>query len=459
MAFSDELSGKLAELRRAATDAYDEWLRARWTNDLKISDDGTRVVEDQGVVYDAEGAINEEQELYDQFLADVDTLVERFTKYSPLDLEALFDVGSRLSRGDISTLGGHWGADPYSGERPRKIVDRIYYAAGIALQISEPDDMRSEGFWRGPAADAFNDHFLDRLGKFAAKQIFCGVYLANVVRIFRNATRRTQNDVKAIADACIAALRNEGGSLSEDLSDASLFLDLIAFVLPGPLDTFADVGSIALGQAADAAEENEEPPEWSVDGSGSLDPWVAINSTAEVLTSLEERLAREDDRLQDDLDQDVSDYFYSASFETRPDEPEPPDRVEGQFLEATVETVYEYGAYYLPAAAAQYDEAQQLLEECVIPDWFGELVYPRSRTEFIVARNGLRPALVWTSDYLTDAGEALVTISNEYVFQDADIAADFERLKEELPPPPSADYSYEPTYPQRPPRQELPNAG
>lgn len=456
MAFSDELSTKLDELRRAALDAYDEFITTRTTNDLTINDERTRVVEDQGVATDRAETISSWQEAFDQFKEDLQTLLDRFAKYEVLDRPALSRVISKLCRRDVSALGGDWEADPYSGERPSKLVDRIHYAAGIVLQLSEPDDQRSEGFWHGPAADSFNDNFLDPFGQYAARQIFCGNYLANVVRVFRNATRRTEDDLKAIANASIAAFRHEGGSLSEDLSTGSLFLDLAAFVLPEPLGTLADVGSIALGQAADAASANEDPPEWSIEGSGSLDPYIALESTMEVLTQLEERLAREDDRLQADLDQDVSDFFYSSRFDTRPDEPAPPDKVDGEFLEVNVETVYEYGAYYLPTAAAHFDEAQAQLHECVIPEWFGELIFPRSKSEFTMARNGLRPSLVWTRDYLTDSGEALVTISNEYVFRDAEIAAAFERFKAELPPPPDVG---QPEYPQRPPRDELPNPG
>jgi hypothetical protein len=456
MAYGDELNEKLAELRRAALDAYDEWITTRTMNDLTINDERTRVVEDQGVVYNREETINTEQEAFDQFREDLQTLLDRFAKYESLDQVALSTAISKLCRRDVSELGGHWGADPYSGERPSKVADRIYYAGGIVLQLSEPDDLRATGLWHGPAADSFNDNFLDPFGEFAARQIFCTNYLANVVRVFRNATRRTQNDVKAIANASISAFRHEGGSLSEDLSDASLMADLAAFVLPEPLDTLADVGSIALGQAADAADENVDPPEWSVEGSGNLDPYEALESTMGVLTRLEERLARDDDRIHEDLDQDVTDFFYSMRFETRPQEPAPPSRFEGEFLEVNIAEVYEYGAYYLPTAAAHFDEAQRQLHECVIPEWFGELMYPRSQSEFTMARNGLRPALVWTSDYLTDAGDALVTICNEYVIRDAEIAASFEQFKADLPPP--ADVSA-PQHPQRPPRDELPNPG
>lgn len=434
MSFGDSLGGRVAEIRQAAVDSYARWLRTRSMSDITLNDDRTTV---EGYGLPAK-IIEEEQAAFNGFLTEVGELEQRFAKYYPLNAADLYGLRCRLSRSDTTALGENWaGGVPRNTEQwPINVVDRVDYAASIVLMMAEPPDMRAPATWRGTAADAFNDGFLVPFREFAARQIFCGVYLANVAKIFFNATVDTQRNLKAIADSCIAALRDDGGgSPAETLSSASLFADLLGFVLPSPLDDLADAGSIALGAAASAVGE-EEPREWHVEG--SFQPWEVIASTMGVLTKLERELADQDDLVYDALNRDVSDYFYSMDFETRPEEPDPPDRVDEELV-VNIEPIYEYGARYLPTAAAQYAGARLQLEECTIPEWFGRLLLPRSEMEFYSARNGLRPALVWTCDYLTEAGAALVCISNEYQWTDLDTAAEFEQFKAALPPPQAAD--------------------
>jgi hypothetical protein len=434
MSFGDSLSSRVAEIRQAALDSYARWLRTRSSNDLTLDEARTTVA---GYGLPAE-IIEEEQTEFERFVSTVGELEQRFAKYYSLNAAELYEVRCRLSGTDTTALGERWaGAQPrYTEQWPVNMVDRVDYAASIVLMLAEPPDMRAQGTWRGAGADSFNDHFLVPFREFAARQVFCGVYLANVAKIFFNSVVCTQRALKSIADSCVAAFRDDGpASPVEALSGASLVADLLGFVLPSPLDDLAGVGAIALDTAASAIEE-EEPPEWYVEP--SLRPWEVVESTAGLLTSLERKLTDQDDRVYHALTRDVSDYFYSMDFETQPNEPDPPDRVD-EGLVVNIEAIYEYGARYLPNAAAQYASARCQLEECSIPDWFGELLFPRSQMEFHSARSGLRPALVWTHDYLAEAGTALVTICNEYHWTDLDNAAEFERFKAELPAPQPVD--------------------
>lgn len=434
MPFSDSLADKLAELREAALVHFEAYELSGISGHLgHVSDDGTRVIVTMPGLTDDEGVL---QGRLDQLLSDLGVLETRVNRYAELDSADLERLRGSLCPGEATSLGlGDWGVSsgsPASTSRsPNYPVQRLDYAAHLVTEAADPHN----AIWKGRAAEAFNRNFLRRFEAVADQQVFCGVYLADVLQVFYNATEATAQDVLAIIDAGIQAFTGEGSDgIAAALSLTSLLTTLIGF-FPGASVPAGGV-SVVLWGLSQGVEE-PPPPEWHVDVASNYTPEI-IWSIHDELIRLEERLVELDDELFNALDQDFDHFFDPSRTRLRDagpdpeDQIDPPDRI-AELVDADVEAIYLMGWYTFPMAADHYRKAAEKVDECNVPNWFRTLVLPRSKFRFEFGRLSLGTSLDLTEDQLEGAGDALVDVADAYDWEDAAAAAKFERYKDGIP--------------------------
>jgi hypothetical protein len=454
--FQDELSNKVSEIRRRALDEYDRWLRqnlAEITTEsgtafysLSLNEARTAVVVPPAVRQDAERYITE----FETYLSDLDRLEERFQRYAELSASSLDDVRGLLSPLGETALGdllGQWG-QPGSIPGGSSATGKIAHAtSSIVTPMSDPDtdtvdvEVYGAGIWGGAAARSFNDNFLSPFSEYSARQVFCLIYLADVVQMVRNTAKDTQDDLLTIADECILALKGEGrgGPPVSALTVLSVLANVASLVAPGGWGRVLSVGSMAL-DVASRFHHLEDPPEWGIP---SLGFWHhhAIHPAHDHLTTMEQRLTELDDQIGGAILEDAASTFYSPSFRLKSERPDPPNAitpsVEGpvdppdDMFVADIRAVYLYGHVTFPEAADEYGAAAGKLDRCELPQWVN-VILSRSAGEFALARACVLPALGATQDHLIHAGTELVAICNDYEWQDEANAATFEQFKGDL---------------------------
>jgi len=433
MSFRREFADKVAEIRRQALDHFQDFGLVRPGSRESIahlSGDNTRVAPD---VEMDQVSLERLQSRLDRILSDLDMFEIRVEQYRDLDREDLRDLRRKLCRRDISHLGGgNWGVSmgpaPDTIERPDNVTDRINIAAyRYVVPAADPPSMQAQPLWEGAAAEAFNSGFLLPFQNVAAWQIFAGVYLGNVLQILENVVKGVQDDLLAIADAVINAFNDDvDHPLGASLSDGALFTDLIGFVLPEPLGTLTDVGSVSLDLLSRQVTD-PDPPEWIVQWNLFTEDIIADGFS--LLDQLEERILAKDQALGAAIDADSASWDFRMVGAT----PDPPDRID-QVLVADILSIYEIGKRVLPSAADLYQEAALKVHLCDLPDWFNR-PFTICWSYYESARQALHAGLNQSTEHLLNAGQALVDICNGYEFQDAATAAEFESFKEALPPP------------------------
>jgi hypothetical protein len=462
--FQEELSNKVSEIRRLALDEYDRWLRQnpaevtteRGTgfhplslNEARTAIEVPPMLAPRDVAYYTNS--------FQAFLSDLDRLEERFQRYFDLAAGSLDDLRDLLAPlqetvlSDLFGQGRQLGAVP----DPGSVTGRITHATNsVVLPMADPDvdevDVYTSGIWGGAAARSFNENFLVPFSAYCGRQAFCAVYLADVVQMVRNTAKDTQDDLLAIADACIAALKGEVNvNMGAALSAGSLLTSVVGLFVPPPWDRVLGFASLAL-DVGSRFQHLDDPPEWEIN-SASLWHYDAIYPAHEHLTTLEQRLAELDDTLGGAISEDAANTFYSPTFRLKSDRPDPPDAIvpsveapsqppDDMFV-ADIQAVYLYGRVTFPEAADEYGAAADKLDRCELPQWVN-VILPRSCVEFAMSRACLTPALQTTQENLSYAGATLVTICNEYEWQDAANAAAFQQFAEELEAPRPPIYEY-----------------
>jgi hypothetical protein len=245
--------------------------------------------------------------------------------------------------------------------------------------------------WKGEAAKGFKEGFLIPFKEAAARQIRCGVYLANAI--------------------------------------------LISFVLPSPLDDLAGGYAIVLDKVGGGS--GAQPTEWEV----LFSPWTPdmVTQTSALLATLEERIAQQDSDLRRAISNDSDTYFVASEFDLRGPTPNPPGSLDSDMV-ADIGGIYEIGARYLPSAADQFGSAAYDVSQIRLPAWFTSRMYPRAAAEFEYTLDGLVDGVRAAKGNLLEAGAKLVEICNLYADRDAATATLFEAIKEAVPPPDEAVY-------------------
>jgi hypothetical protein len=426
----------------------------------------------------------------DQNVVDlVDELAARFEGYSDLtDFLDLTLVVGRLG-GKLETLSA----------APTTVYDRIRFANAhwvtpVRDLIDEKDwhgeeyerDWSSHAYhgndaaardltgglsgnvWRGTAADVFHDWFIVPFHKAALQQMACAKILSLAAEVYRDGVSRMQNDILAIADACIGTLKgvvhaegdnsfinirfdfNDSSGTSGSLSIVSIGTGIVALFVPEVAVVLGvvSIGAGIVSHLAATAEEARSAVEWHVEGTATA---AILNSTWDALNRFEQSVYDRDTELADGLrsDLDNNEAFASPALEV-----EQPDITSDSFgqlrsMESslTIESIvdlYRAGFVNLPAAAEEYDYAATNLGDSQVPLWLRRY-FPVSTWSFEEARGRLSGIVRRTRDKLAGAGEALVETASEYELTD-DQSAEVLREFEEIAPAPPADRA-PPVYP------------
>ncbi|WP_173061924.1 hypothetical protein [Phytohabitans houttuyneae] len=465
--FREDLAGKVAEIRRRALDRYDAWLQdqsAPILADGTVGDSPMRLDEGRTEVVGPPGVSPEHLAIANTdlqgFLADLEQLERRFDRYDDLDPHELEVTQRRLSpysETELAELTGGWGQDDTTPSTIN-IMGKIRYATNsVVLPMSDPEvdvpgvdrEKVKAPVWAGSAARAFNREFLLPFHEYAARQGFCVVYLASVNQLLHEFTVAAQEDVLAIADACLSALDGEGispATAAVAVSRVSLAINLAGIFMspvPGAIATGTTIALDAWANSLDKAE----PPDWRVEA--GIWKYDAIYSAFNELNRLDDLLDQNDQNVADVIATDADIYFYSSAFALKAERPDPPDaivdskeapaNVGDDVFVADIETVYSYGKVVMPLAADEYLQASQLLGRCDLPPWVNAFM-PNCRTEYALARSSLAAALDGTRLHLDHVSGQLVRICDEYTWVDEDNAAAFRAYKDDLRPeaqPPS----------------------
>jgi hypothetical protein len=435
MSFRQQFADKIAEVRIQALDHFQKQGLVRpGTRETiaHLSGDNTRVIAD----IDLDPVSMERlQGRLDQIHSDLDMFEIRLEEYKELDPDDLRYLREKICRPDVSHLGtGDWGVTmgpaPEAASRPATVTDRID-AAAYAYVIPAADPRDSALLWEGAAAESFNTGFLLPFETVARRQLYAGVYLANVLQIFENMTTAVQKDLLAILDAVIDALNDnvENWNRGTHLSNGALFGSIVSLALPEPFDTMADaVDVVSIGMDIASRQIGDlEPPEWVV--SWSLFTEEILAGGFSELNRLEEAIREDDQILGDAIGTDSANW----DFRMVSGPPNPPDRLYEELV-ADIEDIYEVGRRTLPSAASLYEEAAFKVDRCDLPAWFNR-PFTVSWSHYEAARMAYHGGLGQTGEHLLSAGATLVRICDAYDFQDTQNAAEFEAFKDALPPP------------------------
>jgi hypothetical protein len=437
MSLEDELEPKVNEISRLALERYAELLRG---TGFKLDGNGSIVVNpDEPSFRDDPPKIHKQREdvwrenwrVFNDLLNEVLYRFRAFYRLDPLDFTTM-----------LSRLGGtRRGVAPADG-RPTSVHDRLTHADD--QWVSRVEGMIKEGHWDGPAADTFDDDFLQHFHRAVEQQKAYVRELGLVAQSYHDAAAAAGKDLGRIADACIARLkgRHDDSEWITDLSVVSIIAGALS--LFPPIATVAGVVSLGAGitgfVASEGASGDQTPERLRIDGH---EPRAIIQSTWVAILGIEGLLGDLDDALGRGLNQDLqgSSSFASPGLRLpRPDVADHPDQF-GRMnvgnppgvplakspVVASIVDLYRAGYVNLPGAAYEYDQAAAKLGSCTIAQPLARF-FPRSIPLFHEARDVLEGILRNTSDSLAGAGHALVQVATSYHLTDEENAEAMRRI-------------------------------
>jgi hypothetical protein len=445
----DEMPPKLAEIERLALQWFKDYLQV---NKFMLDDQGNvvpdpRQPQDPVVVPpalspdEAARPMREEWRILSDNLMTLRSRIEAFYGLDPLDYTVM-----------VGKLGGTEHQVARAGGAPTSVYDRIEYAFGE--WVLPVDGLINEQQWTGKAATSFQTRFLKPFHLASRQQQAYALSLAVVAQTCHEAVTTAHRYLLNIADTCIARLNGEsGGPGQADDVEALSWTSMIsgALSLFPPLSAIMGTISFTTSVAGYVRGKQDEPPnEAPIEGTAA--PQI-IESTHQVVTTVEQGLAELDATLAGLLDQDLDSRTGFASPDLRLERPalaDGPHTMETLTIDkydvpmnpdvvVAVADVYKAGYVNLPGAAGQYTAAAAALDTCV-PGGSAAAYFGRSLARFGEARNMLAGILRNTAESLSDAGAALVACATEYQLTDAEQAEYIRRVGELVPPeadPPS----------------------
>jgi hypothetical protein len=448
VSFQDELAPKVAEIEQLCKEMYGTRLRA---NGLQVGEDGA-LVDDPDVPLPMHYVDQEqEQEYYDDFLSYLATVKERFELYYDLDTMELIDLAAKI--GGLADTSGY--GSPYS------VYDRIDHADDYWMRpvLGMIDASENNNEWSGPAARTFYEDFLMPFHDAAEQQQACTRILGMVAMCGLKGVSAAQDDLLAIADAAISALRREGDAdWGGFLTVASIIAGAVGLFLTGPAAVTAGVVSLGTGIGSAFAGTDDSGDERQVE-IRALNAPMALESIWEAVMAFEDELDRKDRQMSEPLEQDLNSTQGFASPGLRLPEPGIDDP--GDFGQHRVGTVvggvpiaedeavvtavalYEAGQRNLPSAAYQLEQAVSHLTDAMPPS-FSQLFY-RTASTFQQARAQVRGAVSAIRWDLENTGPVLVDVAKNYEATDEQ-NAEIQRQLELMLPPVLEEPNYPPYY-------------
>jgi hypothetical protein len=438
VSIEDDLEPKLADIRRLARETYGLYLGAMG---LGFNEDGVIDFDPTEVSTVDVVDLEYERGKWARFSSEVDELCARFQRFYGLDPL------------DLTVITGMLGGPP--GQGRHTVVEESGTNVPAMLNnawdpwVSRVDGMINEGQWEGEAALQFHQTFLWPFEDAVEQQMAYAKILAAVSDRYHDAVSQGLDNLRAVADATIAALGGEsggGGDSGGFYTVAGLLVDIVGFIPVA--GTAADIVGFALdiGGAYDEYRAAEPRP-ILVEG---LNAPMIIESAWNAFTDLEADFVEADKKLSDRLEGylDSRSCFASSGLEIdRPAMADGTDAFDASKLPASPQTpsqsplvvelvsLYTAGYVNLPAAAERYEFARDKLASCTLPHKVSTF-FPRSTSRFDEARNQLTRIVRRTRDNLADAGAAIVVAATDYHLTDQESAVRLDRLREVDPPQP-----------------------
>jgi hypothetical protein len=434
LSFQDELEPKVAEIARLAKEMYAQDLEGHfglWPDENGVIDKSPRILPTQAAALSQGVDIPNEQLKYNYFIQTLSEVTARFELYYYLDSTEMPALTAKIG-GLMDTSGGG---------SPSATYDRIQCADDEWMRpVLKMIDAQE---WSGAAATTFCEDFLDPFHRAAERQMACTNVLCMAAMAAHKGVDAARDDLLAIADAGIAALREEGEiNVATALNITSLLAGLAGF-LSGPGGVIANVVGLSVGIASQFVTAEDSPrKEWQVSG---LDAPEILMSIWDSLTTFEQGVDAQDRQMSDALRYDVDSRSCFANGGLRLPEPGTgggfgrhtvgsvvPVPIAEDEAVVTVMDLREAGSRNLPSAAHQYKQASAQLS-AAIPASFSQLL-PQTAATFEQARAALRGVLDSIRSDLETAGVDLVEVAESYPTtdeQNAEIVRQTERL---LPP-------------------------
>ncbi len=370
-----------------------------------------------------------------EFYGTVEDLITRFRRYYVFDGH---DFQVNVDQLADSSGGGGPAARPHGGT-----VDGCIFSAKENF-MKPVADMIDQDEWIGPAAKTFESNFLKKFDTASLWQRQYARELAIAAAAFQVASSRSRRAIKFVAESCLSALSGGRPMYQGELGFADTSKDLpgksaaeAVGIIAGVIGLFATgpVG-LALGGVGLASGL------WGVSKTGSTEPYLQVDHTGSpqgvvrntetAIKNLEEWIADQDEALSKGLNEDLGAYDSFGSPNLKVPAPgigagtyrqldfyERPGG-ENQTVISVVK-LGRAGAYNLPDAAAQYEQAASNVGRCEVPGSLSQF-FPRSVGPFNTAVDRLGDILRDVGESLRRAGDVMLTAARNYEATDADRA-------------------------------------
>jgi hypothetical protein len=322
----------------------------------------------------------------------------------------------------------------------RSVHDRVSLALDPwfidVLKLVDTGDWAepAEKGWEGPAAETFQQTFLDPFHRMAEIQLACVRELSATAWGWSEAVDTAGKQLLEIADACIYRMQNPAGFESTDvhiLSLSSIAAGIAAFYPPIALP-FGVVSVLTAVVTYFDFVNKELEPDLEVEIGGTT-PHATVLSTIDAVKAVEAQLITLDDGIAAALNEDLT---RGLAFD-HPSIRLPQSSSSGlrhglgrlnvgsvagvplseDVVVTSIVQVYRAGTTNLPIIADQYAAAASILDGCKVTGGIYRFM-ARSAGRYDTARGLLVDALTNTSARSTEVGEALVQTANDYQLTD-----------------------------------------
>ncbi|MEV4280944.1 hypothetical protein [Actinoplanes xinjiangensis] len=429
MTIESDLGPKLAMIGAAARERIKYDMRSV----AELTDDGRVIPGDSGHGQSYRMTLVKEWQQKFEIMEDhVESICTKLRGYLAYDALNLTLIAGRLT----SRAGAGPGSSIAFDAGTSSIVGRLNYASANHLQ--KVDAMLHADLWKGDAAEAFQEKYLNRLGEANALQAGYSWALALIVQMFHEGLDLLGDDLNKIVDACLAVLPAESNwklDAASNLSYASLAAGAAGLIPFPPLTFPAGAVSFSAGLASTylaATADPSEPiyPPWPIEGATAIE---ILESTWDAIIEVEARMVQIDARISQVINGYLDDPAAFANTKMEVENPSvtswPRSKIESGApgpinenpLVISVRDLYQAGYTLLPGFAQEYESAVGICGTARLDSNLSDL-YPRAVGDYETARGRLERILADTSATAYKVGAALVTMMSEYELSDAENA-------------------------------------
>lgn len=432
MAFRDDLRALVAKLREAGRRRGESYAVFRGA---AVADDGTlhweapwgeRVADDHPLVVK-----------YIEFMGWLDALASKLESYQDLDSRPLREIACRLGGLELGFRGINAAAST------------VFNSLTMAQDtIKDVGQMVVGSEWTGSAATAFYTEFVDPADDAFDLQRAYVQELNLAVGAMLHTVTAIENDVKAIAEATIAALDGDhGGDFSTLFGTVSTIATAAGFLLAPEVFGATSLGAGLISTFLSARKREPTKVEWTIEtpqpNQVVKNGYSIVYSAYGAAMKLERNVTEDDVDIRDGLDRDldaivaytdadddpdrdfrvyrplIADYSWALGTSTIPPGPAPGVPLEKDGLVVSLVKLYAAGHATLPAAAGYAEQAMEYIADCDLPVWL-ENYLPRTTARYNAARVYFRAALRQFASAARDSAAKLTVIALNYQLSDAE---------------------------------------